>query len=401
MFEIIDSHIHIGLNEFYSGIGESKFPLNLENDFYNYYKLLLKSKIDKACILPIPAADFDHEISNRYLNEAFEYSNGKMLPVCGLDTSIANNICGNFVAGKLHRVYDDIAPKQLYMYLKILEYYNKPLILHAKFKNKVKQVKDFLKIAPNLKIILAHMGRGHIYTSEQVFENLTELREFENVYFETSTVGNSDTITKSCSIIGSNRIMFGSDYPFGKLYLGSKYNYDDELDVINNAKISFADKENILSNTAKSVLLDNNKQYTSFVSLYQEIYKENMDSILKNLNSLDRKFLALDKKISIIRNCMRKKTHLFVIMYNKKFAGYLRESGRPNGVSLLEEIVVLPEYRGKGIGRIAIDFYKHVYPHNIAKTNAQNLAMINLLKTENYSHDNGKRIINWEFIGHY
>ena len=183
--EIIDSHVHVGLNRFFTGKGVSRFPFDLENQFQAYYRILRNAKIDKACILPIPAKDFDTTLSHRYLEEAAVYSEGAFLPVCRLDAALANHLCGNFVAGKLHRVYDDLPPKSLHLYLKMLAYYKRPLILHAQFKNKVKQVKDFLKIAPRLVIVLAHMGRGHIYTSEQVVENLVGLAEEKNVFFET------------------------------------------------------------------------------------------------------------------------------------------------------------------------------------------------------------------------
>lgn len=396
--DIIDSHVHIGLNSFFSGEGESKFPLNLENSFVDYLDVMKNSKVNRACILPIPASDFDHIKSNNYLEEAFNYSKGKLIPVCRLNDSLADNICGNFIAAKLHRVYDDIPSKQLDIYLKMLEYYKAPLIFHAAFKNKVKQVKDFLKKAPDLIVVLAHMGRGHIYTSEQVQENLLGLSDEKNVFFETSTVGNSATIAMACDIVGSSRIMFGSDYPFGKLYLGEGYSYDDELDVINNAKITASDKNNILSYTAQDVFFKGIRKREQYITLYQDIYKEDMNLLLKELNQNDRKFLALDKKISVIRDCMRKKAHIFVIVVREQFAGYIRESGRPNGISLLEEIVVLPKFRGNGTGRAALRFYKKIFPHNIAKTNAQNTAMIQLLETEGYRRDEGKRIINWEFI---
>ena len=395
--QIIDSHVHIGLNEFFTGDGESPLPFNLENEFQTYFRLMRDSKIDKACALPIPASNFDHALSHHYLNEAFERTDGKLLPVCRLDDFVANNICSNFVAAKLHRVYDDIPLKQLRIYLKILAYYKKPLIFHANFKDKVKQIEKLLEITPHLTIVLAHMGRGHIYTSEQVIDNLIGLQDKKNVFFETSTVGNSDTISKACEIVGSDRIMFGSDYPFGKIYLGKRYSYTDELDVLNNAKISSVDKNNILFYTAQKVFGERNTQHDVFVTLYQEMYKDDMNDLLKNMNQTDRTFLALDKKISIIRSCMRKKSHIFVISAYGKFAGYMRESGRPNGVSLLEELVVLPRYRGEGFGRFALKFYKKMYPYNIAKTNSQNIAMIKLLETEGYHGDDGKRIINWEF----
>ncbi|MBR1420664.1 MAG: amidohydrolase family protein [Selenomonadaceae bacterium] len=391
--EVIDSHVHIGLNKFFKT--KNDFPYNLENDFHDYLNLFRTSKFSKACILPIPDQDVDKIESHEYLKEATDYSNGQFLPICGIDESLANNICGDFVGCKLHRVYDDIPISKLQIALKILEYYHVPLIIHAAFKNKVQQIRALLKIAPKLVIILAHMGRGHIYTSEGVLENLKALESNSNVYFETSTVGNSETIEKACDIIGSERIMFGSDYPFGKIFSGKSYNYVEELDVVLNARITDSQKRDVLYGTANHVFQCS--RYSDFVTQYQSRYESDMKNLLQNLTSQNRKFLALDEKHKIIQTCMKQCKHIFAIIHDGKFAGFMRESGRPNGTSLLEELVISPEYRGIGLSRLAIKFFKHIFPHHFAKSNSQNFAINHVLESEGYIRDDGKRIFHWEY----
>lgn len=401
--KIIDSHVHIGLNKFCLN-QERALPYDLENSYEKYIKIMQEVGIEKACIIPIPDAGYDIRLSNKYLEEAALYSNEKLLPICRLDNMLANNISGAFLGAKYHKLYENIPKARLEEYLKILEYYRTPLIIHAAFKDKAKQVKYILKIAPNLVVVLAHMGRGHLYTSEQVEDNLTALKPYENVLFETSTVGNSDTVKLACNIVGSDRVMFGSDYPFGRAYQGETYSYADELNVVLNADISESEKENVLYNTAYRTFVNDNKNKDKnkndfYITQYSMEYKDEFEQMLKSLDKQDKNFLALEHKISVIKDCMRKERHLYVIIYQGKFAGYFRESGRPNGYSLLEELVILPECRGKGLSKKTLEFYKHLYPLSYAKTNGKNDIMNSLLKKQGYRCINGERILNWEYDG--
>jgi len=399
--KIIDSHVHIGLNKFC--LKEDRtLPYDLENSYVGYLSIMKKSGIEKACILPIPDDGYDIEMSNDYLREAALHGDGKLLPICRFDSSISENINSVFYGAKYHKVYENISKTALDEYLKILEYYRKPLITHAAFKDKVKQIKGLLNVAPELVIVLAHMGRGNLYTSEGVKDNLNALREYPNVLFETSTVGNSDTVKLACDIVGSERVMFGSDYPFGKIYFGNKYNYTDEIDVVLHADITDTEKENILYRTAERTFLHKNineKDCDLYIAQYSKKYKEAFNHMLASLNKQDKDFLALEHKISVIRDCMRKEKHIYVIIYNGSFAGYFRESGRPNGFSLLEELVLLPEFRGKGLSKKVISFYKKIYPCNLVKTNAKNIVMNSLLESQGYICVSGERILNWEFNG--
>ena len=393
--KIIDSHVHMGLDAFRNR-DEKKLKYNLENSFEEYYSLFKDNHLSMACILPIPSLEFDSYKSNEYLLKSWKLSKGMFLPICRMDKQLGYNLNNGFYGVKLHKVYEKYKKNDLLEYLRMLQLYNKPLIIHAAFKDKPKQIKNILRAVPELKIILAHMGRGHLYTSEGVIENAQALEDYKNVYFETSTVGNSSTIEKVCKIIGSKRIMFGSDYPFGKIYAPTRYKYEDEFDVINNAQITEIEKQDIFFNTAYEVFFKGYQREKIYLTHYQKKYKADIEKIFKSLSEQDKNFLAIRNKISVIRNCMRKENHIYVIFYENEIVGFLRESGRPKGYSLLEELVIHPQFRGKGIASESMQLFKKLFPLCLAKTNAQNNIMNYILKKNSFKRISGERIINWE-----
>jgi len=124
---------------------------------------------------------------------------------------------------------------------------------------------------------------------------------------------------------------------------------------------------------------------------------EEVNGLLNGLSSQDRKFLALDQKLALIKKNIRDEKHCSVATVGNKIVGFLRESGRPKGFVLLEELVIDPKYRGKGIASKMLDTFHREYPKTLAKTKADNKEMKNLLEKSGYNADNpnSKTIINW------
>lgn len=129
---------------------------------------------------------------------------------------------------------------------------------------------------------------------------------------------------------------------------------------------------------------------------YTKEHKEGLEELLKTLSKEDRYFLALDCKRDVIRMCMRKERHIFVLLKEGDLIGFLRESGRPDGYTMLEEFVIKKEYRGYGYGSLFLDFFKSNYEKAYVKTNGKNDAMNQLLKKKDYRHVSGVRIMNWQ-----
>ena len=390
--KIIDAHMHIGLHSFCDN-ENSEFPYDLCSTYDEIIRLMDANDVDKAIILPIPHKDFNTEKTNSYVFEAYQKYSDRLIPFCRIDEHLEENIRKGFRGVKLHLLYEEVDIKNIKKELQQIEDANIPIIIHAKFANKVKQIEQILKYAPNLNIILAHMGRGHLYTGEQTIDNALALKKYPNVYMDLSTVGDLQSIINVCEILGYDRVIYGSDYPFGKTFFGERYRYGDELNAL---------KQNLSHEQSMLIFHENIER---LLELKNNIYvrrakKTDVESIMEMFNSIsseEQKFLAYGNKATLIRQIVRSERHCYVAMYENRIVGFLRESGRPEGYSLLEEILVLPEYRGKGVATKLMNHYHRAFHKNMAKTNASNYKMRNMLSRNGYvaENPNAPRIINW------
>ena len=389
---IIDAHMHIGKHSF-CDVTNSDFNYDLCSTHDEIIELMDMNGIDKAIVLPIPHKDFNIKKTNDYVFEAYQKYPDRLIPFCRIDEYLEENLEKGFRGVKLHLLYESIDLKNIKKELQLVEDANVPLLIHANFTNKAKQIEQILKYAPNIQVILAHMGRGHLYTGEQAIDNALALKKHSNLYMDLSTVGDIQSIINVCEIIGYDRVIYASDYPFGKSYWGEKYNYTDELNILKRY-LSEENKENIFYKNIERLLNIKSGAYI------RRAKKTDVDSISKIFDSIsieDKKFLAYNNKASLIRQVIRSERHCYISICDEKIVGFLRESGRPEGFSLLEEIVVLPEYRGKGIATKLLQYYHKAYHKNMAKTNASNHKMISMLCKHGYSAENpdAPRIINW------
>lgn len=390
--KIIDAHMHIGLQSFCDN-ESSEFQYDLCSTYDEIIKLIDASDVDMAVILPISHKDFNTEKTNDYVFEAYQKHPDRLIPFCRIDEHLEENIGKGFRGVKLHLLYEEVDIKNIKKELQQIEDANIPIIIHAKFANKVKQVEQILKYAPNLNIILAHMGRGHLYTGEQTIDNALALKKYPNVYMDLSTVGDLQSIINVCEFLGYDRVIYASDYPFGKNYLGEKYSYSDELNAL---------KQNLSHEQSELIFHENIER---LLNLKNDIYvrrakKADVESVIEMFNSIsseDQKFLAYGNKASLIRQIVKSERHCYVAMYENRIVGFLRESGRPEGYSLLEEILVFPEYRGKGVATKLMSHYHRAFYKNMAKTNASNYRMRNMLSKNGYvaENPNAPRIIKW------
>lgn len=392
--KIIDSHVHFGLEDF--KISESSFHYNLNNDYPSFLKIMDDNGVDFCCGLPIPDMGYDSNKNNEYLLSAMLNSNGRILPIVRFDDFLVENIFNGFKGAKYHVVYEKIPSSSLYLYYKILEYYKRPLIIHAAFLDKPKQIKKILRVAPKLDIILAHMGRGHIYESDMVLENVKKLKNYDNVYFETSTVGNYQTILDAIKIVGSNRILFGTDYPFGKIYFTKGYTYREEIKSF----CSFFDNgtlQDIFYNTSKKLFLDQKPLPKISVVIMKPCYLNILKKKLLEMSEIDKKFLSFNDKRGSILKDLNSCKHTFAILEKDKLVGYMRESGRLHNIHVLEEIYIFPEERGKGISKFALEFFCNIFPNIIAKTFSNNEKIIRLFTSFGFEMSFGTRILNWTY----
>ncbi len=393
---IIDSHIHVGKAEF-SLVKHLDFDYDLFNGYEDTILMMNENKVDKAVIFPVPHIQIDPTKSNEYIYEAYLKYPDRFIPFCRIDSNLEDNLLsGRFKGVKIHMLYEQIELKAIKKQLQVIEDAGVPLVVHALFKDKVGQIDKINKYAPNIKIILAHMGRGHLYTGEQVVDNALKLKQYPNVYMDLSTVGDIQTIINCCEIIGYNKVLYASDYPFGLNYYKEQYSYMHELKTIRNA-LNSEQAELIFHKNIEHLLCLEQEDNIHIRRVRRNDYEEIM-ALFDAIDKKDSKYLALKNKFSLIKQIIKSEKHCYVAVISGRIVGFMRESGRPENFSLLEEIVVNPDCRGKGIASSMLDYYHNAFKKNMAKTNAENSKMISLLIKKGYHAINpeAQRIINWE-----
>src|SRR5574338_453330 len=93
---------------------------------------------------------------------------------------------------------------------------------------------DLAEEYPNINVILGHMGGSVLRVIEKALNAATDLK---NVYFETSGITTPLAVEMAVRKVGSDRILFGSDYPW--------CSFNAMYHNVNDANISDGDKQRI------------------------------------------------------------------------------------------------------------------------------------------------------------
>ncbi|PKL08431.1 MAG: hypothetical protein CVV51_08970 [Spirochaetae bacterium HGW-Spirochaetae-7] len=216
---VIDAHTHLGLESFVvRPISEEKkkkpaFRDRMENTVAALIAVLDRNGVDAAVAFPFPLAEVDAVQANDYVLSACRTHPGRIIPFALVGDDVADWITRGARGFKQHflleperfdlgRIYPAIAEAGL------------PLIAHLPTRAIVPGAEAILKLAPRINLIIAHMGRCEPNTGLCVEENLRALVRRENIYFEISTVRDAAVFRRAVDLVGANRILFGSDFPF-------------------------------------------------------------------------------------------------------------------------------------------------------------------------------------------
>jgi RimJ/RimL family protein N-acetyltransferase len=231
---------------------------------------------------------------------------------------------------------------------------------------------------PRLKIILAHSGRKWPFSGDDVIETIIpQLKHYDNLYFDTSTIRDSNTIENMVNSIGSERILFGSDFPYRK---DLKENvYDLEIQTVDLADISNQDKDNIFRKNFKRLFFKSH-----WIRRCSRTDRDAVLTLIDNIPQKERKYLAIDKKMPIIRQELRNERHLYVLEDREGIQGFLRESGRSNNGAVIEEIYINNQSRGKGYGHLLLKVVCDKFNYLEAKTFKENNAIAALFSKSGF-----------------
>ena len=123
------------------------------------------------------------------------------------------------------------------------ENHNLPLFIHLYSDTDVAKLINYKREHPKLKLIVAHLFGLELFIKKEFKD--------DNLYFDTSPLQliSQFRLLRAIEFVGSDRILFGTDTPYG-----AKNNHQKTITRINNLEISEKEKKLILGLNLKELL---------------------------------------------------------------------------------------------------------------------------------------------------
>jgi hypothetical protein len=234
--EIIDSHTHWG----------PSVTLYMTVTTEELLRQAQLCGVDRVVIFPFPSKAIDDEAINEdILKESMRVD--KFIPYYYIPDDLRSIPLGKgYYGAKWHWTrgvqdcssnYDVLEDPRLNSFIEESQPINLPIIMEEE----LAFTESFVKKAKNLKIIIPHMGM----LGGDPLEFLSSFKDDENVFFDTA-LASQNTILEFIHKIGPERIIFGSDIPFGTM--------KNELNKIESLNIGSNDKELILAKNIKRII---------------------------------------------------------------------------------------------------------------------------------------------------
>lgn len=251
-FEIIDFHVHPFINE-EDNLCQHKDVLNITCE--TTYLDMQNAGISRFCgsVIKKKVSDFNviKECNQDALKLKEIYNNdyipGFQISPNFIEESI-NEIdhayqCNIKLIGELvPYLYDwnDYSCKEFSYLLEHIEKYDMTVNLHTL---DLAQMEIMAKKHPHINFVFAHPGE-----KDRVLQHIDVMKRLDNVFLDISGTGiiRYGVIKKLVSEVGSQRILFGTDYPIGNLQV--------YINGVLGEKISDREKEQIFSINAKTLL---------------------------------------------------------------------------------------------------------------------------------------------------
>jgi len=227
-----------------------------------------KNGISKSVVLGMGWTDPDvnRHVNDYILNAGKNYPS-RIIPFTGINPAagrigykeaercIASGAAGFGEVHSSQQSFNISDKKAISPFMKLLYKENKPVVVHAsepvghlypgKGNATPEKLVGFVTNFPDSKIVLAHWGGGLPF-----YELMPEISDsFNQVYYDTAAspfLYKSAIFEASISLVGRNKILFGSDSPL--------INPDRILEQIKRSKLAIAEQKSILSGNALSLL---------------------------------------------------------------------------------------------------------------------------------------------------
>ncbi|MBQ7236711.1 MAG: amidohydrolase family protein [Clostridia bacterium] len=127
------------------------------------------------------------------------------------------NNCKDGVVGKNADIYEFLNPE----HLRVADKHGWKVMLHIskpdrlKDPSNIKELMDIEQKYPNVKLIVAHIGRA--YSPEDLGDAFETLKHTKNMLFDFCANTLPEATERCINAVGTKRIMFGSDLPIAKM----------------------------------------------------------------------------------------------------------------------------------------------------------------------------------------
>ncbi len=235
---IVDTHTHVYLEEFKKKQdGPVYWPNRVAEDcsmedLVQTYKDLFPNQKVVPVIFGTPSANLD--VSNDYISKKSKEYNYPALYLSHYDMTAEFleeevirggfqglkpylNNCKAGVVGSNAEIYEFLSEE----HLKVADKYGWKVVLHIsrpdrlKDKNNLKTLMDIEQKYPNVKLIVAHIGRA--YAPEDIGDAFETLKHTENMMFDFCANTLPEATEKCIEAVGTKRVMFGTDMPIAKM----------------------------------------------------------------------------------------------------------------------------------------------------------------------------------------
>jgi hypothetical protein len=234
--EIIDSHTHWG----------PSLTMGTEVTTAELLRQAAQCTVDRIVIFPFPSM----ALANEKINEELLYEatrNEKFIPYYYIPETMKPIPSGKgFYGGKWHWMrgiqdcssnYQALEDPRLGEFIEASEKIDLPIVLEEE----LAFTEAFVKKTKSLKIIIPHLGM----LGGNPMDFLQAFKSRENVHFDTA-LASTDNIMGFIDKVGTERILFGSDIPFGTM--------KGELGKVLSLPIGDDKKERILSKNLKKLI---------------------------------------------------------------------------------------------------------------------------------------------------
>ena len=203
---IVDSHTHLG-----------DFPgFNVRLDAPGLIRLMDENNIDHSVLFSLPnelTLDAVKDHPDRLTGLVWVNPNDGEI---ALDLIREAHVEWGFRGVKLHPLLDSYLPdsEAVHPVMELAARYNMPALFHCGHPpwSLPWHFGNLAEAFPEVPIILGHMGHGHIVYINGAIE---VARKHDNVYLETSGMPMHTKIKEAADLVGPDRVMYGSDAPFG------------------------------------------------------------------------------------------------------------------------------------------------------------------------------------------